>query len=752
MAVPIANISTLDGATGTTSNPEITGVVGDAIDLDVSADGTALIAAHGTSGNRSAVYDTTSGSRLWSQTVEGDVQGTGLVGDQVFSGFHDGSKGDGAARVALYDRWTGIEDTRFRPSFDRFMGAWAVDGDESALVIAGNFSTVSGMRVEGFAIFPRSAPTNFAASIWGYEPWSYLDTGIDPGTAWRRAGFDDSTWRQGIGEFGYGDGDERTKISFGGSASNKNITSWFRREFDATATPTSAAIYMRVDDGAVVYVNGVEAARDNMPSGTITAATLAFARDGYGEVDARYFPIDPALIGRGRNVIAVEVHQTAAASDDLTFFATVVAYGPAAPTPPTTTTTSTTAPVTTAPVTTIPDVSPPSGNVEVAADATWSYLDDGSDQGSTWTAVDHDDATWARGIGEFGYGDGDERTIVGYGPMVNRKYTTTYFRHRFTASGMPDDLTLRLRVDDGAVAYLNGVEIARFNLPSGPVDFLTRAPAAVWGSAERLDRAFSVDPALIRVGTNVLAVEVHQNTRGSSDLTFLASLIGISTSPAPTTTTTPPTTTTTTTTTTTRPTTTTTSPRATTTAPTTIPPPPTTAPPPTPFGLAASIPPDAVWAYLDDGSDQATAWNALDFDDSTWARGVGEFGYGDGDERTVVGYGPSSSRKFPTTYFRHRFDAAGIPNELTLTLRIDDGAIVRINGVEAHRFNMPAENVDYLTRADDAIWGSAERLDRAITLDPTLVRPGPNIITVEVHQDTYGSSDITFLASLTGRF
>jgi hypothetical protein len=164
-----------------------------------------------------------------------------------------------------------------------------------------------------------------------------------------------------------------------------------------------------------------------------------------------------------------------------------------------------------------------------------------------------------------------------------------------------------------------------------------------------------------------------------------------------------------------------------------------------------SISPDAVWSYLDDGSDQGATWNELDFDDSAWPRGVGEFGYGDGDERTVVGFGPSSGRKYPTTYFRHRFTATATPSDLTLTLRIDDGAIVRINGVEAHRFNMPAAEVSFQTRAVDAIWGAAERLDRAITLDPGLVRPGTNVITVEVHQDTYGSSDITFLASLTGQ-
>ena len=369
---------------------------------------------------------------------------------------------------------------------------------------------------------------------------------------------------------------------------------------------------------------------------------------------------------------------------------------------------------------------------------------------------------------------------MSYGPSANPKYTTTYFRHRFAASGVPDDLTLRLRVDDGAVAYLNGVEVARFNLPSGPVSVLTRAPDAISGPDERLDRPFTVDPSLIRVGTNVLSVEVHQNTLGSSDLSFLASLSG-SGSVAATTTVTPttaamtttatttvaPTTTSTTTTiapTTTSTTTTiaptTTAAPTTTVAPTTTaapataattiatPPPP---PPPPPAGLAASIAPDAVWSYLDDGSDQGAGWNSVQFDDATWMTGVGEFGYGDGDERTVVTFGPMNSRKYPTTYFRHRFTATGTPTELTLTLRIDDGAIVRINGVEAHRFNMPATGVTYETRALDAIWGAAERLDRAITLDPTLVRAGTNVITVEVHQDTYGSSDLTFLASLTGR-
>lgn len=552
------DISTLDGRTGATTGPELQNVTGYVDDLEVTPDGQYLMAGHSGVpgvGNRSAVYSTATGSRRWRQTVDGDVQGVALVDGRVFAGFHDGANGDGAARLAGYDLSTGAQDTTFRPSFDRFMGTWAVDGDSSAVVIAGNFSTISGVPVEGFAIFPAATPTAFAAAVWGWESWRYLDDGSNQGTAWRQTGFADGAWKTGTGEFGYGDGDERTRISFGASASNKHITSYFRREFDATSTPASAGIYMRVDDGAVVYVNGVEAARYNMPSGAIVSSTpAASAHDGYGEDDSLYYAIDPALIRTGRNTIAVEIHQAAANSDDLTFFATVTAYASTVVQPPTTTTTTTTtttitstttvvpttmppttvapttmAPTTVAPTTTAPTTTAPPAaftSFDLAASATWSYLDDGSDQGSAWRNPGFDDRTWMTGVGEFGYGDGDERTLVGYGPDASRKYPTTYFRTSFTTSGVPRTLTLSLRIDDGAIVYVNGVEATRFNMPASGVNHLTRANDALSNGGERLDRSFSLDPALIRPGVNVIAVEVHQDTYGSSDITFLASLAG----------------------------------------------------------------------------------------------------------------------------------------------------------------------------------------------------------------------------------
>src|SRR5262249_33094290 len=60
----------------------------------------------------------------------------------------------------------------------------------------------------------------------------------------------------------------------------------------------------------------------------------------------------------------------------------------------------------------------------------------------------------------------------------------------------------------------------------------------------------------------------------------------------------------------------------------------------------------AAWRYLDDGTDQGTAWREVSFDDSAWASGPAQLGYGDGDEATVVSFGPDANNKYITTYFR----------------------------------------------------------------------------------------------------
>ncbi len=113
--------------------------------------------------------------------------------------------------------------------------------------------------------------------------------------------------------------------------------------------------------------------------------------------------------------------------------------------------------------------------------ATWRYLDDGSDQGTPWKDAGFDDSLWSSGSAELGHGDGDEVTLVGFGPNPGDKHITTYFRRVFDLEGSNDLVRadLRLLRDDGAIVYLNGIEVARSNMPEGKVFFDTCAWSGV---------------------------------------------------------------------------------------------------------------------------------------------------------------------------------------------------------------------------------------------------------------------------------
>ena len=114
------------------------------------------------------------------------------------------------------------------------------------------------------------------------------------------------------------------------------------------------------------------------------------------------------------------------------------------------------------------------------------------------------------------------------------------------------------------------------------------------------------------------------------------------------------------------------------------------------------------WQYLDDGSDQGTAWRESGFDSSGWASGNAQFGYGDGDEETIVESGGSGTRHI-TTYFRKTFvvDDASIFNEMVLELLRDDGASVFLNGTEVVRSNMDGTlgdgTIDWETKAENSV-------------------------------------------------
>jgi hypothetical protein len=177
------------------------------------------------------------------------------------------------------------------------------------------------------------------------------------------------------------------------------------------------------------------------------------------------------------------------------------------------------------------NVSPPSAPLVVTAPASdiqavergsvWSYLDDGSDQGTAWSAPAFDDSGWPSGAAELGYGDGDESTVIQSGP-VRDHYITTYFRHSFELpdSSIVSSVAVDLKRDDGLIVYVNGIEVIRENLPDSGVDYLTEAPSGINGRAERDWLSFVIPAGVLVDGTNVIAVELHQNAPNSSDVSF----------------------------------------------------------------------------------------------------------------------------------------------------------------------------------------------------------------------------------------
>ncbi len=159
------------------------------------------------------------------------------------------------------------------------------------------------------------------------------------------------------------------------------------------------------------------------------------------------------------------------------------------------------------------------------------------------------------------------------------------------------------------------------------------------------------------------------------------------------------------------------------------------------------VPAGSVWKYLDNGSNQGTAWKEMIFDETGWKSGAAQLGYGDGDETTVVSYGGNASSKYITTYFRKSFTIAdaSLYQALTLDLLYDDGAVVYLNGTEAARVNLPDGTISYNTLASVG----AEFTWYTKALNTSLLVAGTNVLAVEMHQAVANSSDLSFDLELT---
>jgi hypothetical protein len=413
--------------------------------------------------------------------------------------------------------------------------------------------------------------------------WSYLDTGVDPGPTWAAGAFDDSSWSTGTAPLGWND-PVTTQI---GAA--KPIVSYFRKDFVANKSGLgSLRLKVRRDDGAAVYLNGVELARTNLPGGALANDTLATEYiSGAPETQFFEFSVPASLLNDGDNTIAVRLHQASAQNGDADFDLSLEGLGvvgdAAAPSAPSVTAVggpgsvslnwtasndtnligyeilrdAQTVAFVGAPATAYTDAglafseshqyrvravdgdgnsatsNPVSATTQpntalMSYGSQWKWRYEDAAPAAEWNTDGFDDSTWNTGAAEFGYGENDEATVMSTNPTP--RPLIGYFR---TTVNIPDpgafaQVTLDAIRDDGIVVYVNGVEVGRNNIAAGTVTGTTPAVQALSVRAEELAPVtMSIPSSAFRAGSNTIAVSVHNSDRWSGDLSFNMKLTGV---------------------------------------------------------------------------------------------------------------------------------------------------------------------------------------------------------------------------------
>ena len=158
----------------------------------------------------------------------------------------------------------------------------------------------------------------------------------------------------------------------------------------------------------------------------------------------------------------------------------------------------------------------------VTKDAEWKYLDNGTSlDGTAWNTLAYDNQTWSEGFAPLGYGD-PMNTVISYGPDSGNKYITTYFSKDITIdmTTLTDNIEFGLRRDDGAIVYINGVELYRDNMPAGAITYLTNSATTIDAANEKLYYTTVFSKNIFQDGINRIAVEIHNRDGQSSDLGF----------------------------------------------------------------------------------------------------------------------------------------------------------------------------------------------------------------------------------------
>lgn len=412
----------------------------------------------------------------------------------------------------------------------------------------------------------------------------------------------------------------------------------------------------------------------------------------------------------------------------------------------------------------------------------WKYDARNVDIGSNWILRDYDDSAWPSGPGQLGYGDGDEGTLL---TRTSPAQPSVYFRKHFTLDKPVTRAELEVLFDDGIGVWVNGVPVYSKNLDNG-VTFGAYASGSVSNEYDRVPVPLSGNPFV--VGDNVISVVVKQVSGTSDDLTFalgLSAELGDESPPSDTLTLVAPN-----------------GGERLLVGATThlrwntrgnvsavdlqlsldggaswapiasnvvntgayswqVPDAPTAqalvrvsragggAPVDVSNAVFAisnvrhetPIPWHSVWKYQASGQDPGPAWATAGYEDTAWASGAGQLGYGDADETTVL---PRTSPSQTSVYFRKKLTVSGPVTSASLSVLYDDGIVVYVNGTPVLSRNVATPGTAHAKYAN----AGAENASATESLPPDVFVQGENTLGVMVKQVGATSPDLSFDLSL----
>lgn len=303
----------------------------------------------------------------------------------------------------------------------------------------------------------------------------------------------------------------------------------------------------------------------------------------------------------------------------------------------------------------------------------WRYFKGTRAPGTNWQQTRFNDRNWLVGPAGFGFGDMDDATPL---TDMHHNYVSVYLRHPFEVAdpGTITELLLEVDYDDGFIAYINGVEVARRQISAfREVQYNTPASGShEAGQPERIDITTAIDTLV--PGTNLLAIQAHNHALSSPDFTISPALLADGL-----------------------------------TAPTAV-------PPPTFAGVNVLVGQEAVWSYHPGTREPLFTWKTAAFDPTQW----------DAAPR------PDQQVDEVSIYMRHVFNVAtsGQLVPLTLDVSYEGGFVAYLNGQEVARRQLKNGPIFFNTLAESH-QATTEIID--ISAYSTLLVPGENILAMQAH-------------------